>query len=99
MSQKAYTKEELDAVLQAFEPFASMAKQPADSEDTMLANLYDYDNTGYYNYHVPVDMLQAGAAQAAANAAVVGCQHEFVEYVGLFEAYEYCKLCQKKRNA
>lgn len=27
-----------------------------------------------------------------------GCQHEFVEYQGLFEQYEYCKKCDERKD-
>jgi len=54
-----------------------------------------------------VDIGRIDAAQAAAGpfarpvASVVeesnGCRHEFIEYVGIREAYSYCTKCDLKK--
>lgn len=58
--------------------------------DNVADSLPGFGLDGVYD---GADMPRAGALKSAE------CEHKWANYVGMFEAYEYCEKCNKKRNS
>lgn len=59
---------------------------PLDYDDAAANNISIPGPTNYIPFNLEIEFKKTG------------CNHQWVNYVGLMEAYDYCKICNKKKE-
>ena len=58
----------------------------------------DYDDAAANNNEPKVPGINYIPFNLEIEFKKTGCNHQWVNYVGLMEAYDYCKICNKKKE-